>query len=464
MKNKPQFHSHTGNLTEGPVHKHLIRLTVPMIWGIAAIISFQLVDTYFISLLGTKELAAISFTFPLTYFIFSFTMGFGIAMSSVASRLIGEGKHADVRRIATHGLILSLIVAGIITAIGVTFHDTIFRLQGASSESIALIRQFMLIWFAGNLCLTLPLVGNAAIRATGDTFTPAVIMGIAAITNVILDPILIFGGFGVPAMGIKGAAIATIFGNAGAMLVGLYVMKRKKNLLLSLDDLQLDRFKDSMRRLLVIALPVGIANSITPAVNFIIVGLLSKYGEEAVAAFGVASRIEAFAFIILMALSVGMAPIIGQNWGAGRLHRTVETLKLTISFNILWSLAVALILMLFAQPLAALFSQDQKIIGYTILFFWIVPISYIFSNLINGWGSAFNAIGKPQRSFTMIVLKMIVLTLPCVWLGSLWLGVKGVFIAIAAVNTAAGLAMHLWSWRTFTRTDQAHRAAAAANP
>ncbi|QQS57254.1 MAG: polysaccharide biosynthesis C-terminal domain-containing protein [Alphaproteobacteria bacterium] len=145
-----------------------------------------------------------------------------------------------------------------------TFHDTIFRLQGASSESIALIRQFMLIWFAGNLCLTLPLVGNAAIRATGDTFTPAVIMGIAAITNVILDPILIFGGFGVPAMGIKGAAIATIFGNAGAMLVGLYVMKRKKNLLLSLDDLQLDRFKDSMRRLLVIALPVGIANSITP--------------------------------------------------------------------------------------------------------------------------------------------------------------------------------------------------------
>lgn len=182
------------------------------------------------------------------------------------------------------------------------------------------------------------------------------------------------------------------------------------------------------------------------------------------AAFGVASRIEAFAFIILMALSVGMAPIIGQNWGAGRLHRTVETLKLTISFNILWSLAVALILMLFAQPLAALFSQDQKIIGYTILFFWIVPISYIFSNLINGWGSAFNAIGKPQRSFTMIVLKMIVLTLPCVWLGSLWLGVKGVFIAIAAVNTAAGLAMHLWSWRTFTRTDQAHRAAAAANP
>lgn len=197
--------------------------------------------------------------------------------------------------------------------------------------------------------------------------------------------------------------------------------------------------------------------------NFIIVGLLSKYGEEAVAAFGVASRIEAFAFIILMALSVGMAPIIGQNWGAGRLHRTVETLKLTISFNILWSLAVALILMLFAQPLAALFSQDQKIIGYTILFFWIVPISYIFSNLINGWGSAFNAIGKPQRSFTMIVLKMIVLTSPRL-AGQPMARRKGVFIAIAAVNTAAGLAMHLWSWRTFTRTDQAHRAAAAANP
>ncbi|MCB1680380.1 MAG: MATE family efflux transporter [Rhodospirillales bacterium] len=463
MKNKPLPHSLKGNLTEGPVLKHLIRLTLPMIWGIAAIISFQLVDTYFISQLGTAELAAISFTFPLTYLIFSFTMGFGIAMSSVASRLIGEGRREDVRRIATHGLILSLIVAAIITGLGMLFHDMIFRLQGASPETIALIRQYMMIWFAGNLCLTIPLVGNSAIRATGDTFTPAVIMSIAAFSNIILDPIMIFGWFGFPAMGIKGAALATIFGNSGAMIAGLYVMSRRKNLLLSLNDLHLDRFKDSMKRLLTIALPVGLTNAITPAVNFAIVGLLSKYGEEAVAAFGVASRIEAFAFVILMALSVGMAPIIGQNWGAGRTERTVETLRLTISFNIVWSLFIAVILMTFAAPVAGLFSDDPAVIGYAVIFFWSVPVTYTFSNLINGWGSAFNAIGKPQRTFMMIVLKMVVLTLPCVWLGSKVLGVRGVFLGIATVNLAAGLTFHLWSWNTFTRRDQADRLAASAS-
>ncbi len=449
---KPSPRDPKGNLTEGSVRDHLIRLSVPMIWGIAAIISFQLVDTYFIAKLGKTELTAISFTFPVTYFIFSFTMGFGIAMSSVASRMIGEGRHEDVKRVSTHGLLLVALVAGLVTIVGVWLHDPVFAALGATPETIVLIREYMIIWFAGNAFVTLPLVGNAAIRATGDTFSPAMIMCLAAGINVVLDPLLIFGGLGIPAMGMQGAALATVFGNSCAMLAGLYIMAQK-DLLLTLSNLHFDKFKDSMRRLLVIALPVGLTNGIGPLVNAAIVGMLALQGEAAVAAFGVATRVEAFAFIILMALSIGMAPIIGQNWGAGKPARALEAIRLTLSFNIVWSVSIAIMLMIFARPIAALFSSDEDIISMTVLFFWLVPISYVFSNLVNGWCSVFNAIGKPQRSFSMIILKMILLTLPCAWIGGMLMGTYGIFLAIAAVNTACGLAVHFWSWNTFTRRD-----------
>ncbi len=448
-------HGNKGNLVDGSILAHLIRLTVPMTWGIAAIISFQLVDTFFISKLGTSYLAAISFTFPVTYLIFSFTIGFGIAMSSVASRLIGEGKMEDVQRVATHGLIMVFVVACIIALIGILLHDTIFRAMGANPDMILMIRDYMLIWFGGNIFITLPLVGNAAIRATGDTLAPALIMGVVALVNVVLDPILIYGWFGIPAMGLKGAAIATVFGNGCAVIASLYVLGAKKNLLLPLNDMHFHLFRDSMKRLLIIALPAGLTNSITPLVGSIIVAVLAVYGPEVVAAYGVASRIEAFAFIILMALSVGMAPIIGQNWGAGKIERSILTVKLAVIINVIWSLIIAVLLMIFAKNIAMIFSDDPAVIDYAITFFWIVPLSYICANPVNAWVSTFNAIGKPRRSFMIIFIKMIILTLPAIYIGSALYGATGIFMAIAGVNYLSGLLIHAWSWHKFTVSDKA---------
>lgn len=445
---KPTAHyANKGNLIDGPVKGHLIRLSFPMIWGIASIISFQLVNTYFISRLGTNELAAITFTFPVTYFIFSFTMGFGIATSSVLSRLIGQGNIEEVRRVTTHSLILVLIVAIIIAASGYFFHDPLFSLLGASPAMIVMIRQYMIIWFIGSVTLTLPLVGNAAIRATGDTYTPAIIMGIAALTNVILDPILIFGFLGLPALGLKGAAIANVITNGSAMIAGLYVLKNHKNLILSLRAMHWEKIGDSCKRILIIALPAGITNSILPIINSVIIGLLSIYGSSAVAAFGIATRIEAFAFITLMALSIGMAPIVGQNWGAKRFERVKETLHLTIFFNILWSGGVAVILSIFAKPIAQSFTNDAEVVKIAQMFFLIVPISYMFGNLMNGWSSAFNAIGKPHFSFLMVIIKLIVLLLPAVYIADKIYHIAGIFCAIAAVNIITGLLFHFLSWR-----------------
>jgi putative MATE family efflux protein len=317
--------------------------------------------------------------------------------------------------------------------------------MGADPALIPMIRDYIGIWYMGAVFVTLPLVGNAAIRASGDTMTPAVIMTVAAVVNVILDPLLIFGLAGFPRLEIQGAAISTVLANAAAALAGLYILYAKKHLLCLKYLTNLSNFGNSSKRLLVIALPAGLTNSIQPLVNALIITLLAKTGVEAVAAYGIVSRIEAFAFIVIMGVAVAMAPIIGQNFGAKRMTRVHETLRLAIQFSVLYSVTVAVVLFLFGRTIVGLFDDNELVIGYALLFIWIVPCTYAFSNLVHGWGSAFNAMGMPQWSFVMVVIKMIVLMVPAVMVGHYFYDITGLFVAIALVNLFAGIGFHFWS-------------------
>lgn len=430
-----------GDLTTGPLRAHLIRLTIPMIWGILAMISFQLVNTFYISLLGTEKLAAISFTFPITYIIFAVFLGFGIGMSSVVSRLIGEKKTDDVKRVTTHGLVMVVIAGALVAALGLMLMNPLFRAMGADGVLLRMIDDYMNIYYIGTVFICMPIVGNAAMRAGGDTLTPALIMTGAALANAALDPLLIFGLFGFPRLELRGAAISTVLANSGAMIAGLYILRRRA--MISAHYLKdMSRLGDSARRLLFIAIPAGLTSAVPAILNSVIISLLSRSGAAPVAAFGVVNRVEAFVFVIMMALAVGMAPIIGQNWGAALRDRVRETLKLAITFCVVWSVFVAIVLGLFGDLIAAGFSKDPDVLKIIVLYFTLVPFSYPFANIVSGWGSAFNAMGKPQYSAGMIFLKMIVILIPAVHIGYTSYGVAGVFGAIAAVNVVTGIAFH----------------------
>src|SRR5690606_34598012 len=182
-----------GDLTLGSVRQHLFRLSFPMALGITALVSFQLVDTWYIAQLGTKELAAFSFTFPVTMLVFHLILGFSIAISSVVSRLIGEGLFDDVRRVITHAMMLVAIVASMIGVTGYLLHDHIFRAIGADASMKELISQYMVPWFLGLVLVSLPVVTNGAFRAHGDSLTPTVIMIASAVANALIAPVMIFG-------------------------------------------------------------------------------------------------------------------------------------------------------------------------------------------------------------------------------------------------------------------------------
>ncbi|HOO52180.1 MAG TPA: MATE family efflux transporter, partial [Alphaproteobacteria bacterium] len=434
------------DLTQGSIRHHLVRLTLPMIWGILAIISFQLVDTYYVSLLGTEQLAAFSYTFPVTYGIFSIFIGMGIATSSVVSRLIGEKQYESVKRVTSHAMFIVLLLSILAALIGIPFLSELFGAMGADENAIRLISSYMIPYFIGTFFVSMPVVGNAALRATGDAMIPAGIMTVSAIANAILDPLLIFGLGGFPRLELFGAAIATVISNFCAMGAGLYIMYRRGLFDFS-HIINLHEFSNSCKRLLIIGLPAGLTSMLPSVVNSSINRLLSHDGDAAVAAFGAASRIEAFTLVIMMALSIGMAPIIGQNWGARQFDRVRDTIKNALIFSVLWSAFVAVCLGLFASSIAELFSEDALLDHYIILYLLIVPLSYPLGNLTHGWGSVYNAIGKPQISASLLFLKMIVLMIPAATIGYTLYGVVGVFSALCVVNIVTGLGFHIWSWK-----------------
>jgi putative MATE family efflux protein len=451
---KPLPYAHKGDLTTGPVDKHLIRMTVPMIWGMLAVISVQIADIYFISLMGdTDILAGISFTFPITMLISHLVFGINIALSSVVSRLIGARDVDNAKRVVLHGLIMAFIASSSIALITGIFLKPLFFMLGADEVTYPAIAEYMPLWLLASVVLSLPVNANSAMRAAGDTRIPALIMVVIAIINFILDPVLIFGWFGFPALGVFGAALATFIAYCAGAVMALYILISRKNLI-ALNGLHLDKFKDSMKRLLVIAIPAGIANVIVPASSAVVVALIAPYGSAAVAAYGIALRVEAFAMLIVIALAIGMAPIIGQNWGAEKYDRVHQTMRLAILFNLAWSALAAVILGVFAGPISAAFSTDPEVIRIATLFFWIVPLSYGLGNLVFGWSSFFNAIGKPQRAFVMIAVKSFLMVIPAIYIGAQLYGVTGVLIGLAVSNVIGGVLFHMLSARA-SRRDEA---------
>ncbi len=442
-------YANKGDLTNGSVKNHLIRLTVPMIWGLFAVIAVQLADTYFIALMGdTDILAGISLTFPVTMIISHIVFGINIALSSVVSRLLGAQEKSKARIIVLHGIILAFLTSTII-AIGTFLAlEPLFLMLGADETTLPVIKAYMPIWLIASAILSVPVNGNSAIRAAGNSVTPAIVMTSAALVNFILDPILIFGLLGFPALGVKGAAIATLISYIVCLILALYFLIFREKLV-AIDGLHLDTFKNSLKRLSIIAIPAGIANIIGPGTNAVVMAVLAKYGNEAVAAMGIVSRIEAFALLIVIALATGMAPIVGQNWGAEKFNRVQRTINLAIIFNLIWSLFVAIILGTAALSIASLFSDDAAVIYYAKLFFWIVPISYAFGNLVFGWASAFNAMGLPKQAFIMIFVKSIVITVPAVLVGAQLGGVIGVYIGLTVSNFVSGILFHYSSRKRF---------------
>ncbi|WP_024595241.1 MATE family efflux transporter, partial [Pseudoalteromonas sp. AC163] len=269
------------DLLNDPILPTLKTMTIPMIFGMITLMMFNIVDTFFISLLGTEPLAAVSFTFPVTFTVISLAIGLGIGTSAVIAKALGSNKIDEARFDASISLMVGVVLVIVLSSVGYLLIDPIFTLLGAGAQVLPLIHEYMNVWFIGSVFLITPMIGNSVLRASGDTKTPSIVMGGAGLINAVLDPILIFGFGPVPALGIQGAAIASVVAWSVAVVIILYILAVKKRLLSLKAGKQ--TVTGAIRKILKIGLPAAGANMLTPVAMAVMTALVAHHGPEAVA-------------------------------------------------------------------------------------------------------------------------------------------------------------------------------------
>jgi len=305
----------------------------------------------------------------------------------------------------------------------------------------------MQIWYFGITFLVIPMIGNSAIRAAGDTFIPSLIMIFSAGINIVLDPLLIFGIWFFPELGLAGAALATLIARAMTLVASLSVLKFNKQMLSSRFPNWQETFS-CWRDILYVGLPAAGSTMITPISVGIITSLLAVYGSVTVAGFGVASRIESFALIVLFALGASISTFVGQNWGAEKYGRVVKALEQSYLFCLAWGALLTVLLAAVAGYIVPLFNDNQEVIAIAKTYLWIVPISYGAGGIIQVANSTFNALGNPMPSVIITGLRMIIFYIPLAYVASIWLDAIGVFIAATISSILAGIIAYFWSRKT----------------
>lgn len=420
-------------------------MSIPTGLGILSILLFNITDTFFISLLGTDALTAISFTFPLTFIISSIIIGFGSGLSAALARLIGKGETDNLKSFVISALLLGLVTIVVLTTLGFWGSDPLFRLLGAENKLLPLIHDYLNVWLIAIVFLVIPMMGNSALRATGNAKYPSYIMMGAGIVNVVLDPILIFGIGPIAPMGIQGAAVATLIAWAMSLVASLILLHKSQ--LIGWVNLSVSGVLKTWRTVLRVGQAAAVSQMINPLFNAIVMSMLASIDSKAVAAYGVGIRIESVMLIGVIALASSLMPFLAQNMGAGQSERAKSALLGSAKFSIISQFVLYVIIALLARPLAGLFSDDEAVIEYVVVFLYLVPFAYGALGMVIVVANALNAYNRPGASLLVNVARLFLLMLPMVWLGKELLGTNGVFAAIAIGNILMGGACYILATR-----------------
>jgi Na+-driven multidrug efflux pump len=289
------------------------------------------------------------------------------------------------------------------------------------------------------------MIGNACIRATGNTRFVSRMVTLLAAINIVLDPFLIFGWGPAPALGFPGAAVTHLVANVVTCVATLYVLAFRRHLLRA--PVLHTGMTESWKRILQIAVPSVISGQIGPISAAIITSLASNFGTDAVAALGVATRLENIATLVFYATSTGVAIFVGQNFGAGNHGRIREAVVVGSRVAIAWGLFVAAVLWIFADAIPPLFGSTALVAAYTAQYLRWVPLSYGAMGTMVISNAALNGMARPVRATLLILLKAVLIYIPLAYVLQKYFGFCGILAALATTNFAVGLISYLWNRR-----------------
>ena len=420
-----------GNKVKSLSHQ-LFDMTWPMLIGLLAMMSYQLVDSAFIGQLGAKPLAVVGFTIAIHQLIIGVQVGLGIAATTIISTAIGANKTEHAKELAAlvigTGFFLILILT---LTLGIN-QQFIAQLLGANTSLLPIFAAYWTPWLISSALGAMLYFGYSIYRAQGKTFLPGMVMVLTSIINVLLDPLFIFTF----KWGIAGAAWATVVAfSIGCIIIYHNILKNK---MLAWPK-YLAEAKAGINKLFSFMTPSMLSQFAPPVTALITTTLVSSFGEQVLAAWGLGYRLELFSIMIVLAMTMSLPAMIGKLKGSGDFVQIDQLVKMAISFIIVWQLVIAIILWLSARPIATVLTTDAGIITILQDYFYFLPISYMPLGVCMIMVSSCNAIGVPAQALYISLVRLFVCYLPLLWIGSQLAGITGLFIGASLGNFAAGI-------------------------
>ena len=399
-----------------PIPSLLYKMSLPIIISFLVQSVYNLVDSIFVARLSEKALTAVSLCFPVQNIMVAFAVGTGIGTTALLSRYLGMDDKKRVGVIATHGLILAAASMAAFMLFGIFFTDFYARSQSTDPEIIQYTKDYLyvILLFCGGVFFQI--FFEKTLQSTGNTVYTMITQGTGAILNIILDPIMIFGLFGFPKLGVTGAALATVIGQTGGSLVGVY-FHSKKNRDVNFIFRNLSFHMDNIKQIFSIGLPSILISGIGSVVLFFINNMLYTFGSSAVAAYGIMYKLQSFSFMPMFGISNALLAIVSYNYGAKNKERIREAIKIAFvaSFAIV-GLSVVL-MWIFSKQLFDLFSATDVMREIGVPMIRIVSLSFIISiPSVVGVGGIFQAIGNWKFPVIQSFLRQVILLLPIFYL------------------------------------------------
>ena len=411
-----------------PVNRLLFTMSLPMILSMLVQALYNIVDSIFVAQIGETALAAVSLAFPVQNLIIAVSVGTGVGVNALLSRSLGEKNQETANLAAVNGIFVFFLSYLLFAVFGLFFARMYFTVQTSNPEIIEQGTIYLSVCSIFSFGIFLEIALERIMQSTGRTIYNMITQGLGAIINIILDPILIFGLFGFPRMGILGAAVATVIGQIIAMLLLLYFNIRKNSDV----NLNMRRFRPDtaiIAEIYRVGLPSIIMQSISSVMTFGVNKILLLFSETAVSVFGIYFKLQSFIFMPVFGLNNAMVPIVAYNYGAARKDRIMKTIRSSVTAAVVIMLAGLAIFQIFPEQLLYLFDASEHMMGIGVPALRIISLSFLFAGYCIVIGSVFQALGNGVYSLITSAARQLVCILPAAWLFASVFGLHAVWYA-----------------------------------
>lgn len=394
-----------------PVNKLLVSMSLPMIASMLVQALYNVVDSVFVAQISENALTAVSLAFPIQSLMIAVSSGTCVGINALLSRSLGEKRQKEANLSAVNGVFLAFVSYLVFALMGIFGSHLFFASQTENREIVEFGTQYLTICLIFSFGIFMEMTFERIMQSTGRTIYSMVTQGTGAIINIILDPIMIFGLFGFPRLGIRGAAIATVTGQIIAMILAVWFNHKKNR------DVQLSfkAFKPDGRiiaKIYEVGVPSIVMQSIVSIMTFGMNKILIMFSETAVSVLGIYFKLQSFIFMPIFGLNNGVIPIVAYNYGAGHKRRIMDTIKLSTFIAVGIMLIGLIIFQVFPEGLLKLFNASDHMLEVGVPALRIISTSFLFAGYCIILGSVFQALGNGVYSLIVSVARQLLCILP----------------------------------------------------